>query len=80
MLSDTVMEPKTKNNVSEIAKKKEISYEVFLGRCIMRGLSIDTAKDAWNQSYRARGFNKPSKIIIADILGRPVKDVFGDEQ
>jgi hypothetical protein len=73
-----VMEPKTKNNVSDIAKKKEISYDEFLGKCIMRGLSIDTAKDAWNQAYRARGFNKPTKSIIADILGREAEDVFGE--
>ena len=73
-----VMEQKTKNKVSEIAKKKEISYEEFLGKCIMRGLSIDTAKAAWGQEYRARGFNKPTKIIIADILGRDVEEVFGD--
>jgi hypothetical protein len=75
-----VMEPKTKNKVSEIAKKKEISYEEFLGKCVMRGLNIDTAKAAWDQEYRTRGFNRTTKIIIADILGRDVADVFGEEK
>ena len=69
----------TKNQVSEIAKKKEMSYEEFLGRCVARGLSIDTAKEAWSKTEKVRGFNRTTKIIVADILGRSVEDVFGEE-
>jgi hypothetical protein len=66
------------NKVSEIAKKKELSYEEFLGKCIIRGLSLDTAKAVWRRADRPRGFNKTTRLIVADILGRSVEDVFGE--
>jgi hypothetical protein len=66
------------NKVREIATKKEMTFRSFAGQCLLRGLSYDTAKELWNKAEKARGFNPITKQVAAEILGRPVKDVFGD--
>jgi hypothetical protein len=66
------------NNVQEIAKKKEMTFRQFAGQCLLRGLSYDTAKELWHKADKSRGFNPLTKQVAAEILGRPVKDVFGD--
>ena len=76
MLMDEVT--KQINKVSEIAAKKEMGFREFAGRCMLRGLSYDTAKEAWNKAEKVRGFNETTKTIVAEILGRPIKDVFGE--
>jgi hypothetical protein len=66
------------NKVREIAVKKEMTFRQFAGQCLLRGLSYDTAKELWNKAEKTRGFNPITKQVAAEILGRPVKDVFGD--
>jgi hypothetical protein len=66
------------NNVREIASKKEMTFQQFAGQCLLRGLSYDTASRVWNKEATARGFNTTTKAIVSEILGRPVKDVFGE--
>jgi hypothetical protein len=66
------------NMVSEIANKKEMTFQQFAGQCLLRGLSYDTAKNVWEKAYKSRGFNATTKTIVSEILGRPVKDVFGE--
>lgn len=68
---------KQENNVSEIAEEIGMSYERFLGRCVMKGLSPDTAKALWIKEERARGFFKTTQKAVSEILKRPVEDIFG---
>lgn len=67
------------NRVREIAAKKEMTFKQFAGQCLLRGLSYDTARQLWLDIEKQRGFNTLTKQVAADILGRPVKDVFGDD-
>jgi hypothetical protein len=66
------------NKVREIATKKEMTFRQFAGQCLLRGLSYDTAKELWNKKEKVRGFNPITKQVAAEILGRPIKDVFGE--
>jgi hypothetical protein len=67
------------NNVRKIAEEGGKSYAWFVGRCIAKGLSVDTAKALWDNEERQRGYFKTTKNIVADILKRPIEDIFGEQ-
>lgn len=69
---------KQENNVREIAMEIGMSYEQFLANCILKGLSIDTAKALWTKEERERGYFKTTQNIIAEILKKSVAEVFGE--
>lgn len=73
-------EVKQANNVREIAAEIGMPYEKFLAACIIKGLSVDTAKALWYKAERERGYFKTTQNIVADILKKPVEDVFGDQK
>jgi hypothetical protein len=73
-----ITEMPTKNKVREIATRKEMTFRQFAGQCLLRGLSYDTARQLWIDTEKVRGFNPITKQIAAEILGRPVRDVFGE--
>ena len=77
-MSIVMTEIKPINNAREIADEIGMSYERFVYRCTTKGLSIDTAKAVWNKAERERGFFKTTKNIVADILHRPVAEIFPD--
>ena len=79
-MSIVMTEIKPINNAREIADEIGMSYERFVYRCTTKGLSADTAKAEWNKkdAERERGFFKTTKNIIADILHRPVSEIFPD--
>jgi hypothetical protein len=74
----TMPDTKQLNKVSEIATKKEMTFRQFAGQCLLRGLSYDTAKNVWDNETGERGFNATTKTIVSEILGRSIKDVFGE--
>lgn len=69
---------KQENNVREIAAEIGMSYEKFLSECVLKGLSVDTAKALWYKAERERGYFKTTQNIVADILKKSVSEVFGD--
>jgi hypothetical protein len=64
------------NKVQEIATEERMTFNQFAGRCLLRDLSYDTARDIWNNVAGPRGFNDRTKRIVSKILKRPVEDVF----
>ena len=73
LMTDTI------NKVSEIATKKEMTFNEFAGRCLLRGLSYDTARNIWKKTPRSHGYNITTKQIVSEIVGRSVRDLFGDD-
>lgn len=69
---------KQSNNVREVAAEIGMSYEQFASQCVLKGLSVDTAKALWYKAERERGYFKTTQNIVAGILKKPVEDVFGD--
>jgi hypothetical protein len=68
-----------KTKVQDLAEEIGMSYGVFIGRCLDKGLSFDTANDAWRGIAGKRGYNKLTQLTIARILRRPVSEVFPDD-
>jgi hypothetical protein len=68
----------TKTRVQEIAAEQEIEFLQFAARCMLRGLSHQTAKDVWYGADKKRGWNTTTKTIVAKVLRRPVNEVFDD--
>jgi capsid protein len=62
--------------VQELAAELGMSFNQFAGRCLLRDLSYDTARDVWNGNTGDRGFNDRTKRIVSKILRRPVEEVF----
>jgi hypothetical protein len=73
-------EVKQENNVREIAMEIGMSFDKFKARCIEKGLSIDTAKALWFKAERDRGYFKTTRNLVADILKKPVEEIFGKDQ
>ncbi len=67
----------TKTKVQEIAEEIGMTYGTFIGRCLDRHLSFDTANDVWTKAG-TQGFSKITQATVAKILRRPVEDVFPD--
>ena len=65
--------------IREIAAETGMSFNQFAGRCLMRDLSYETAKDIWNGEPRDRGYNSGTKLIVSKVLRRPVAEVFPDD-
>jgi hypothetical protein len=74
-----VMTETKTTRVQEIAAEIGMSYGVFIGRCLDKGLSFDTANDAWNGVAGKRGYNKLTRATIARILRRTSDEVFGND-
>jgi hypothetical protein len=74
-----LMAETTKTKVQEIAAEIGMSFNQFAGRCLMRDLSYETAKDIWNGVEGPRGRNSGTKLIIAKVLRRPVTEIFPDD-
>jgi hypothetical protein len=68
-----------KTRVQELAAEIGMSYGVFIGRCLDKGLSFDTANDVWNGKEGRRGFNQLTENTVAKILRRPVNEVFPED-
>jgi hypothetical protein len=64
--------------VKEIAKESDLDFLKFAARCMLRGLSYQTARDVWYGAKKQRGWNAPTKAIVAKVLRRPVNEVFDD--
>jgi hypothetical protein len=69
---------KQKTKVQEIAEEMGMTYKEFAGRCLLRKLSYQTAKDVWYGVKGERGYNEGTKMIVAKVLRRPVSEVFPD--
>jgi hypothetical protein len=67
-----------KTRVQELAADLGMTFNQFAGRCLLRDLSYDTARDVWNGNTGDRGFNDRTKRIVSKILRRPVNEVFPD--
>ncbi len=65
--------------VREIAKENELEFLKFAARCMLRGLSYQTAKDVWYGAKKKRGWNTTTKTIVSKILHRPDVEVFPDD-
>ena len=72
-----VMTETKTTRVQEVAAEIGMSYGTFIGRCLDRNLSYDTANDVWNKAGE-QGFSKITKATVAKILRRPVDEVFPD--
>jgi hypothetical protein len=68
----------TKTRVQQLAADLGMTFNQFAGRCLLRDLSYDTARDVWNGNTGDRGFNDRTKRIVSKILRRPVNEVFPD--
>ena len=66
----------TPNNIQKIAAKRGLSFRHFAGHCLLNDLSYDTARAAWQQREKTKGYNPSTQKIIASILKAEVKDVF----
>ncbi len=75
-MEKTITQEKDGNKVSEFAAEMELPFMQFAGRCLMRNLSYQTAKDIWYKTPRKNGYNRTTKAIVARILHRPVDEVF----
>ena len=70
---------KQKPKVQEFAAERGMVFREFAGRCLLRGLSYDTAVDVWHDKPKVRGYNHTTKTVVAKILHRPVSEVFADQ-
>lgn len=70
----------TPNKVKEFATANGMVFREFAGRCLLAGLSYDTVRDAWNKKRKERGFNHTTKVTIAVVLNKDVREVFGEEK
>jgi len=68
----------TKTRVREIAEESDLDFLHFAARCMLRGLSYQTAKDVWYGADKKRGWNTTTKALVAKVLRRPVAEVFDD--
>jgi hypothetical protein len=69
----------TKTRVQEIAAEQDMEFLQFAARCMLRGISHQTAKDVWYGAKKERGWNRTTKAIVAKVLRRPVSEVFPDD-
>lgn len=67
---------KDSNKVQELAAENGLTFREYAGRCLLRGLSYQTAKDVWYKDARKRRYNLTTKTIVARILHRSVDEVF----
>jgi hypothetical protein len=65
--------------VQEIAAEQDIEFLKFAARCMLRGVSYQTARDVWYGAKKRRGWNKTTQSIVAKILRRPVAEIFPDD-
>lgn len=65
--------------VQELAADLGMTFKEFAGRCLLRKLSYQTAKDVWYGVKGERGYNEGTKIIVAKVLRRPVAEVFPED-
>jgi hypothetical protein len=70
---------KPSNRVKELAQAKGLGFLKFAGKCMLVGLSYDSAKDLWEGKFKKRGWNGSTKMIVAGILHRPIAEVFPDD-
>jgi hypothetical protein len=68
----------TQTKVQQAAAELGMTFNQFAGRCLLRDLSYDTARDVWNGNTGDRGFNDRTKRIVSKILRRPINEVFDD--
>jgi|WetSurMetagenome_2_1015567.scaffolds.fasta_scaffold1171097_1 hypothetical protein len=67
----------TPNNIKALANKRGMTFREFAGHCLLAGLSYDTARDAWYQVKKQKGYNPLTQATIAKVLDAEVRDVFG---
>ncbi len=65
--------------VQEIAAEQDLEFLKFAARCMLRGVSYQTARDVWYGAKKRRGWNKTTMAHVARVLRRPVNEVFPDD-
>jgi hypothetical protein len=65
--------------VQEIAKENGLEFLQFAARCMLRGISYQTARDVWYGAKKRRGWNKTTMAHVAKALRRPVEEVFPED-
>jgi hypothetical protein len=65
--------------VQEIANEQGLEFLKFAARCMLRGISYQTARDVWYGAEKRRGWNKTTMAHVARVLRRPVAEVFPED-
>jgi hypothetical protein len=65
--------------VQEIAAEQKLEFLKFAARCMLRGVSYQTARDVWYGKKKQRGWNPTTKTLVSKVLRRPVDEVFPDD-
>jgi hypothetical protein len=73
-----LMTERKATKVQEIAAEQGIEFLQFAARCMLRGISHQTAKDVWYGADKKKGWNTTTKTIVSKVLRRPVSEVFPD--
>jgi hypothetical protein len=63
----------------EIAAEQDVKFLKFAARCMLRGISYQTAKDVWYGAKKKRDWNVTTKAIVSKVLRRPVSEIFPDD-
>jgi hypothetical protein len=71
-------EMKTTNAREAAREIGVVDFRHFAARCMLRGLSYQTARDIWYGAKKKRGWTPHTQATVAKILRRPVSEIFDD--
>jgi hypothetical protein len=72
MLMAEMKTTKAKDAAEEIG----LDFRHFAARCMLRGLSYQTARDIWYGAKKERGWNPHTQATVSKVLRRPVDEIF----
>jgi hypothetical protein len=76
----TLMAELKTTRVQEIADEQGLEFLKFAARCMLRGVSYQTARDVWYGAKKRRGWNPTTKALVSKVLKSPVDEVFPPDE